>query len=330
MTMAFHVLVTDYAWPSLDIERRILGEASAELIVAGSGEEDELIRLAPRADAILTTWKRVSAAVIDAAPQCRHIARYGIGIDNIDVAHATRLGIPVTNVPAYCVEEVTDHVLALLYALARRIVRFDRAIRSGQYPGVPFFGIPRIAGLTLGIVGYGNIGRMLGRKARALGMHVAVSDPAVPSLPPGEGRVLGLDALLAESDAVSVHAPLLPATRNLIGDAAVANMKPGAFLINTSRGGLVDPAAVLRGLESGRLGGAALDVYPQEPPDTSHPLFQHPHFIATPHVAFYSEASVRDLQATCAGQVRDALQGKLPPHVVNPDFAKNKPRVKFE
>jgi len=327
--MTYHVLITDYAWASLDIERRILGEASAELIVAGTGEEDELIQLAPRADAILTNWKRVSAAVIDAAPRCRHIARYGIGIDNIDVAHATRLGIPVTNVPTYCVEEVTDHALALLYALARRVVRFDRAIRGGDYPGVPFSGIPRIAGLTMGIIGYGSIGRVLGRKARALGIHAAICDPAVTSLPPEEGRVLSLDALLTEADAISLHAPLLPATRNLIGDAAIAKMKPGTFLINTSRGGLVDPAAVLRGLESGRLGGAALDVYPQEPPDTSHPLFQHPHFIATPHAAFYSEASVQELQSTCAEQIAQALRGKLPPHVVNPDFAKNRPRVTF-
>jgi D-3-phosphoglycerate dehydrogenase len=268
--------------------------------------------------------------VIDAASKCKHIARYGIGLDNIDVTHATALGIPVTNVPIFCLEEVTDHALALIYAMTRRVVRFDRAIRAGRYPGEPFLGIPRIAGMKLGLIGYGNIGRLMGKKARALGMTILVSDPAVPKLPSEHGRALPLDQLLAEADVVSVHAPLLPQTRNLISDEAIAKMKPGAYLVNTSRGGLADLDAVLRGLESGRLAGAALDVYPEEPPRLAHPLFQHPLFIATPHAAFYSEASVRDLQMTAAGQVRSVLRGVRPPHIVNPAFAQNGPRVRFE
>ena len=327
--MTFHILITDYAWPSLEIEREILADLPGELVVSETGEEADLVRLAPRVDAILTCWKRVSAAVIEAAPQCRHIARYGIGLDNIDVARATALGIPVTNVPTYCVEEVSDHALALIYALTRRVVRFDRAVRSGSYPGVPFAGIPRIAGLKLGVIGYGHIGRVLARKAGALGMAILVHDPLVPSLPPEEGRALSLEALLAEADVISIHAPLVPATRNLISDAAIARMKPGAYLVNTARGGIVDPDAVLRGLESERLAGAALDVYPEEPPDIGHPLFQHPRFIATPHASFYSESSVRDLQTTAARQVRAVLRGERPPHIVNPDFARNSPRVRF-
>ena len=327
--MTFRILVTDHAWPTLDIERGILAGLPGELIVASRGEEAELVRLAPEADAILTCWKRVSAAVIDAAAKCKHIARYGIGLDNIDVAHATARGILVTNVPTFCLEEVTDHALALIYALTRRVVRFDRAVRAGRYPGEPFLGIPRIAGLKLGLVGYGNIGRVIGKKARALGMAILVHDPAVPRLPLDQGRAMPLEALLAEADVVSIHAPLLPATRNLISDDAIARMKAGAYLVNTSRGGLVDLDAVLRGLETGHLAGAALDVYPEEPPNLAHPLFQHPLFIATPHVAFYSEASVRDLQTTAAGQVRATLAGERPPHIVNPEFAQHHPRVRF-
>jgi D-3-phosphoglycerate dehydrogenase len=322
----FKILITDYQWPNLDIERSILEPLPAELIVAKTGEEDELLRLAPPADAILTCWKKVSAAVIDAAPRCRLIVRYGIGLDNIAVDHATRLGIPVTNAPAYCLDEVAEHALALLLSLARRVTRFDKAIRGGSYPGVDFAGMRRISGKTLGIVGYGHIGRTLAPKARGLGLKVQVADPAVQTLPPEEGRVVGLDALLATSDFISLHAPLTPATRNLIGRASLAKIKPGCFLVNTSRGGLVDPDAVLEALKSGRLGGCGLDVYPAEPPDLKHPMFQHPHFIPTPHAAFFSEESVEDLQHTSAGQVRDCLTGKVPAPIVNPEYAKHAPR----
>jgi D-3-phosphoglycerate dehydrogenase len=324
----FKVLITDYQWPNLDIERSILEPLPAQLLVAKTGAEDELIALAPQADAILTCWKQVTARVIDAAPRCRLIVRYGIGLDNIAVAHATGLGIPVTNAPTYCLEEVGEHALALMFALARRVTRFDRAFRAGQYNGVPFAGMRRIAGKSLGIVGYGNIGRTLAAKARGVGLQILVHDPAVPSLPGAEGRAVDFDTLLRESDFVSVHAPLVPATQGLFGKATLAKIKPGAVLVNTSRGGLVDPQAVLEALESGRLAGAALDVFPSEPPDLNHPIFAHPHFIGTPHSAFYSEESVENLQHTSAGQARDALTGKTPAPIVNPDYAKHPARFR--
>jgi D-3-phosphoglycerate dehydrogenase len=322
----FKILITDYQWPTLDIERSILEPLPAELIVAKTGEEDELLTLAPPVDAILTCWKKVTAKVIDVAPKCRLIVRYGIGLDNIAVDHATRLGIPVTNAPVYCLEEVAEHALALMMSLARRITRFDRAIRGGTYPGVEFAGMRRVSGKTLGIIGYGNIGRTLGPKAQGLGMKVQVADPALKSLPPQEGKVVNFDTLLATSDFISVHAPLIPATRNLIGRDALKRVKPGCMLVNTSRGGLVDPDAVLEALEAGRLGGCGLDVYPAEPPDLKHPLFQHPRFIPTPHAAFYSEESAENLQHTSAGQVRDCLTGKTPTPIVNPDYLKHAPR----
>lgn len=322
----YKVLVTDYKWPSLDIEREVLAPLPAELIVAETGKEEELVRLAPEADAILTCWELVTERVIDAAPHCRIVTRYGVGLDNIAVAHATRLGIPVTYSPTYCLDEVAEHTLALLFALARRVVRFDRAIRGGAYPGEPFRGMQRIAGRTLGLLGYGNIARAVAARARALGLQVIAHDPAVADVPAEEARLVPLETLLAEADVLSVHVPLTEQTRGFINGDTLARMKPGAFLINTARGGLVELDALLAALESERLAGAALDVYPQEPPDTGHPLFRHPHFIATPHAAFYSEQSVENLQRLAAGQVYACLSGGIPDNVVNPAYREHTPR----
>jgi D-3-phosphoglycerate dehydrogenase len=322
----FKILVTDYQWDNLKIERGILAPLPGELIVAETGEEEELIRLAPPADAILTCWKPTTARVIDAAPRCRIITRYGVGLDNIAVDHATRLGIPVTNAPTYCVDEVAEHALGLAFALARRIPRFDRTIRGGSYPGEAFRGIHRVAGRTLGLLGYGNIARQVAARARGVGMKVLTHDPAVPRLPEEEGRAVDFASLLREADFVSLHVPLNPKTKGLIGAEALALMKPSAFLINTARGALVELDPLLAALEQGRLAGAALDVFPQEPPPLEHPLFRHPLFIATPHCAFYSEESVENLQHTSAGQVFQALSGQTPGNIVNPDYRNHTPR----
>ena len=324
--MTHKILITDYAWPSLDIERDILGELPGELIVAETGEEDELVSLAPEADEIMTCWKRTSSKVIDAAPNCRIVARYGSGLDNIDVDHATTLGIPGTTVPICCLDEVAEHALALMLAMTRRVARFDRALRAGEYGGVPFAGIPRVTDMILGILGYGNIGRRMGRKARGLGMHLLVTDPILIALPKAEGMVVNLDALLAGSDVLTIHLPLTSETQGIIGEEAIAKMKPGTYLINTSRGDTVDSDAVLSALDRGHLAGEARDGYPDEPPDLSHPLFQHPHFIGTPHVSFFSESSVRTLQSSTAQQVRDCLQGKVPDNIVNPEHTEYTPR----
>jgi len=323
----FHILVTDYQWPSLDIERELLRDLPGELIVAETGDESELVRLAPKADAILTCWKPVTPKVIDTARRCRIITRYGVGLDNIAVDHATRLGIPVTNAPTYCLDEVAEHAIGLLFALQRRIVRFDRAIRGGSYPGVAFRGMRRVAGRTLGLLGYGNIGRTVARRARGVGLNLLIHDPAVGGLDPEQGSSVPFEQLLAESDYLTLHVPLTPQTRGILGQAAIARMKPGAFLVNTARGGLVDLDAVLHGLEHGPLEGAALDVYPDEPPDLAHPLFQHERFIATPHSAFYSEESVQTLQRMSATQVKTLLSGGTPENICNPAYREHPPRT---
>jgi D-3-phosphoglycerate dehydrogenase len=316
--MPAKVLVTDYAWPSLDIERRILGEAGAELIVARSGEADELVALAVDADAILTNWRRVPPEALDAAPRCLLVSRYGIGLDNIPVDHATELGILVTNVPDFCLEEVSDHAMALVLACARRVVMFARETRSGVWNLASARGLPRLAEQTIGLIGYGNTARAVAPKARGFGLRVLAYTPrATPAT--GEVELTNdLDRVLAESDYVSLHAPAKPETTGLIGARELGLMKPTAYLINTSRGALIDEDALVRALEEGWIGGAALDVLRQEPPTADHPLLALDNVIVTPHAAFYSETAIAELQSKAATNVASVLTGSLPHTVVNP------------
>ena len=313
------VLITDYSWENLEPEREILNEAGAELVVATTGDEEELIQLTGDVSAILTCWKPVSRNVIKRASACQIIGRYGIGLDNIDVPYATELGIVVTNVPTYCLEEVSDQAMALLLGCARKVVLFDRAIKGGNYSlqlGSP---IHRIREQTLGIAGFGKIGRTLYRKAAGFGLKMIAFDPYLDasSLAEYDIRLVDFDGLLQESDFISIHTPLFPETENLFDLSAFKKMKSSAFVINTSRGGIIDSAGLLQALEDGEIAGAALDVLPEEPPRADDPLLHHPKAIITPHAAFYSEESVLDLQRTAATQVADVLSGRLPDSIVN-------------
>jgi D-3-phosphoglycerate dehydrogenase len=313
------VLLTDYAWPDLEIERAILRQADAELIVAEQTDAAALARLAAGCEAIMTNWVKVPESVIAAAPKCKIIARLGIGLDNIDVAAATRRGIVVTNVPDYCVVEVAEHALALLFTLARKTAFYHHETKSGRYnlqAGLP---LNRIEGQTLGIVGLGNIGCKLAEKAVSLGLNVLASGrnrPAQTDLPKGV-TWCDLDELLARSDFISLHVPLTPETKHLIGAKQLARMKPSAFLINTARGGLIDHAALSAALSSKRIAGAALDVQESEPPDLSQPPYNDPRVIVTPHVAFVSTESLENLRSRAAQQVVMRLLGGWPEHVVN-------------
>ena len=314
------VLVTDYAWPSLDIERQILAGVGAELLVAETGEPDELVALAPAADAILTNWRRVPPEALDAAPRCLVVARYGVGVDNIPVERATELGILVANVPDFCLEEVSDHAIALLLACARRIVPFARSTAAGRWELGLGRGMPRLRGQTLGLVGHGNIARALIPKAQGLGLRVLVYTPRLRAgvQAPGVEATADLDRLLAESDYVSLHAPSTPETRGLIGEPQLRRMKPSAYLINTSRGALVEEAALERALQEGWIAGAALDVLAQEPPPPDHPLLARDDCIVTPHAAFYSEAAIAEVETKAASNVATVLRGEVPETTVNP------------
>lgn len=316
----FRVLVTDYAWPSLAIEEQVLAPLPAELLVAHTGSAEELIAVAPAADAILTCWKPVPPAALEAAPRCRVVSRYGIGLDNIPVEHATRLGIGVTNVPDFCLEEVADHTLALVLACARRVVTFSRATRAGVWDLQAGLPLPRLSEQTLGLVGYGNIARTVARKAHGLGLRVLAYTPrlAPDALAPWGEATNDLSHLLANADYVSLHVPLTPSTHGLIDDQALRSMKPSAYLINTARGAVVDEDALLDALSAGRIAGAALDVLAHEPPRPDHPLLTLDNVIVTPHAAFYSATAIADLQRKAARHTAQALQGRIPDNLVNP------------
>lgn len=310
------VLITDHPWPDLEIERGILEAAGAVLDEAPRDDEETLVRLAAEATAIATCWAAVTERVLSAAPRCRLVARMGIGLDNIDVAAATRLGMLVTNVPDYCIEEVSDHAVALLLALARNIGYFHQASKGGEYHLSAAPPMRRLKGRTLGLLGLGRIGRLTARKGAGLGLrviaHTASGSDHGSGLP-----MVSWEQLLAESDFLSLHAPLTPQTRRIINAQALSRMKPTACLINTSRGGLVDEAALWEALRENRLAGAGLDVFDPEPPDLTRPLFRDPRVIVTPHAAFVSEESLVDLRTRVARQIADVLSGRTPENVVN-------------
>jgi D-3-phosphoglycerate dehydrogenase len=316
--MAKKILLTDYAWADLDIERRTLTAAGCELIVAPAKDPASLAKAATDVDAIMTNWAKVTAEVIEAAPRLKIVSRLGIGLDNIDVACCTRRKIAVTNVPDYCLIEVAEHALALLLALSRKVAFYHWQTMSGKYDLAAGPALARIEGQTLGIVGLGNIGRVLARKAQGLGLKVVATSRSGRDVPAGV-KLVSLDELLAASDYVSLHMPVVPETRHLMNEKSLSRMKPTAYLINTARGGLIDNDALAAALASGRLAGAGLDVQDPEPPDLNGAPWNDPRVIVTPHAAFVSRESLENLRSRTARQVAMFLAGERPENVVNPE-----------
>ena len=320
--MAYKVLVTDYVWPSVEPERAVLAQIGAELVVAPDGNEATLADLARGVDAILTCFAQVTDNVLRAAEKCVVVGRYGVGVDNIAVETATELGMAVTYVPDYCVEEVSDHVMGLLMTWNRRIAYFDRLVKTSGWGSLSLtMPITRLRGKTLGIVGFGRIGQAVCRKALAFGFEVLASDPFVPAETAENlgGKMVELPTLLRESDFITLHSPLIPETRNMIGAAELALMKPTAFLINCARGPLIDEDALYDALTNDRIGGVGLDVLVDAHPAQDHPLLALENAIITPHVAFFSEEAVLELEERAAGEVAAVLQGRMPENLVNKD-----------
>jgi D-3-phosphoglycerate dehydrogenase / 2-oxoglutarate reductase len=314
------VLVTDYTWPSTEPEAQVLASVDARLLIAKTGSEEELLALVPQADAILTCFARVPSSVIRAGKKLQVVGRYGIGVDNIDVDEATRLGIPVTNVPAYCLDEVAEHALALLFSCARKVTHYHVDVQRGNWSlqgGMPMY---RIRGRTLGILGFGKIGQTLASKSQSLGMNLIAYDPYMSAEAVQQHGVtlVSLEEIFAQSDFLSIHTPLTPDTEQLINRDNLRLMKPTSYVINTSRGAVIDQEALLEALLEEWIAGAALDVFVPERPSADHPLLAHPNLIATPHVAFYSEESVVELEIKAAENVAAILSGQKPAAVVNP------------
>jgi D-3-phosphoglycerate dehydrogenase len=312
------VVLTDYVWDSLDVEKNTL-EGVAELVALKTKTPEEFLPHAADCDALLNTYAGpITAETMAQMPNCKIIARYGIGVDTIDLDAATAAGIIVTNNPTYCIDEVAEHTMALLLACARKVAFYDRLVRAGRWelpPGKPIF---RLAGSTLGLVGFGNIARQVATRAAAFGMRILFFDPFVEEAQPGiPATKRELHDLLAEADFVSLHPPLVPQTRRLIDDAAFERMKPGAFLINCARGPIVDTEALVRALDQKTIAGCALDTLDPEPLPEAHPLRGRDNVILTPHAAWYSEQAMAGLQAGAPSEVRRALTGQWPVNIVN-------------
>jgi D-3-phosphoglycerate dehydrogenase len=320
--MAYKVLVTDYVWPSVEPERAVLARVGAELVVAPDGSEATLVSMAPDVDGILACFAQVTDQVIRAAEKCVVIGRYGVGVDNIAVDTATELGIAVTYVPDYCVEEVSDHVLALLLAWNRRIALFDQSVKTTGWGSVALdMPMLRLRGKKLGVIGFGRIGQAVCRKALAFGFEVLATDPYVSADAVAQhgGKMVQMPTLLRESDFITLHPPLTPETRHLIGKTEIDLMKPTAYLINCARGPLIDEAALYEALQHKRIAGAGLDVLAEAHPAPDYPLLTLDNVIITPHVAFFSQEAVLELEERAAAEVTAVLQGRMPDNLVNQD-----------
>ena len=318
--MTWKVLITDYVWPSTDPERAVLEAGGAEVVVAPDGSEETLAGLARDADAIMTCFAQVTENVVRAAERCQVIGRFGVGVDNIAVATATEMGIAVTYVPDYCVDEVSDHVMALLLAWNRRIALFDRSVKERGWGSQPLtMRMMRLRGKTIGIVGFGRIGQAVAVKAGAFGMNVLAADPFVDAsvVESCGGSLVELERLLGDSEFVSLHTPLSDGTRNMIGRDELAAMRRDAFLINAARGPLIDEEALYNALSSGDIAGAGLDVMVDNVPSQDHPLLAMENVIITPHVAFFSQESTLELEQRAAAEVVRVMHGEMPDNLVN-------------
>jgi len=313
------VLVMDHNFETLETERRAFeGVARVEELDAAT---DETAALA-RADAVLVRMHDLDAEHIERLSNCRVISRYGIGVDHIDVDAATEKGIFVANAPTYCIEEVSLHTTALLLNLARRVSEYDDLMARGEWKSVDLFAnspIHRFSEETVGVVGFGNIGRTVGEKITALGGSVVVSDPYLgpDDLADADAELVDFEELLDRADYVTVHSPLTDETRGLFDADAFAAMKDTAYLVNASRGPIVDTDALVDALDDGELAGAGIDVFPEEPPAPDDPVRGHDRIVATPHVAYYSEQADVERREQAIENVRAALDSDRPPYAIN-------------
>jgi len=318
--MTRKVLVTDYVWPSTDPERAVIEAGGAELVIAPDSDEDTLIELARDSDAIMTCFAKVTEKVVRAAENCLVVSRYGVGTDNIAVDVATELGIIVTYVPDYCVDEVSDHVLGMMLAWNRRIVMHNTDTKMNGWGNAGLgFRIMRLRGKRLGVVGFGRIGRAVADKARAFGMEVIASDPFVTAEQMAEVGVVKAETpeLLSQCEFVTLHSPLIPQTQDMISVEEFGQMRSDAFLINCARGGLVDEEALYSALTSGAIAGAGLDVLVDLQPPLDHRIIQLDNVIVTPHTAFFSQEATLELEERAAEAVIDVFKGRMPANVFN-------------
>lgn len=315
------VVVTDHDFEDLSIEREGLADVAevVELTNDVGGSAADARETLAEADAVINLRYDLDAESVALLDDCQVISRYGIGVDNIATDAARERGIPVTNVPDYCLEEVSIHALSLWLALSRGLPTYDDAVAAGDWDRSAAAPIHRLSTRTVGVVGYGAIGRAVGERAAALGADVLASDPFLSpaDVANDPAELVSFETLLDCADFVTVHSPLTPDTRELFDADAFSRMRDDAYFVNVARGPIVDTEALVAALDAGELAGAGLDVFPEEPPATTDPLRDHPDVVTTPHVAWYSEEANEERRRTVVDIVRTTLEGGEPYNVVN-------------
>ena len=318
---AYTVVVTDHDFEDLSIEREGLADVADVVELTSDVGEDaaDAHETLAEADAVINLRYDMDEAAIAALDECQIISRYGIGVDNIAVDAATERGIPVTNVPDYCLEEVSVHALTLYLALARGLKAYDADVAAGSWDRGAAPSIHRLSTQTVGVVGYGAIGRAVGPRADALGANVVASDPFLTDedVADDPAELVAFEEVLERADFVTVHSPLTPDTRDLFDADAFARMNEDAYFVNVARGPIVDGDDLLAALDDGEIAGAGLDVFPEEPLAEDDPLRDHPKVVTTPHVAWYSEEANEQRRETVTDIVRTVLEGGDPWNVVN-------------
>jgi D-3-phosphoglycerate dehydrogenase / 2-oxoglutarate reductase len=313
------VVITDHSFASIATERALVEAGGGALAVAQCRTEDDVIAAAQGAAALLVQWAPITERVLRTLTQCKAVVRYGIGVDNIDLAAAKKLGVPVANVPDYCIDEVADHTLALVLSLGRQLVATDRRLRAGEWKITAPSPMPAFRDMTFVALGFGRIGRAVLARGRAFGFRLAAYDPLVPDNVFHETGVrrVALDEAFPAADVLSLHMPLMPSTRHLVSAERLAAMRSDAIIVNTSRGGLIDTRALAAALSEGRIAGAGLDVFEEEPLPPAHPLLQCPTALLTSHIAWFSEASVTSLQRLAAEEAVRGIRGEPLKNQVN-------------
>ena len=327
MSQKFKVVVTDYDFYDLRYEEKVLSELpDLEFVKGKARTEEEVIELAKDADGIINQYAPISAKAVEQLEKCKVISRTGVGVNTIDIPTATEKGIYVCNVPDYCMDEVSDHALALLMSWARKVVLLNAHVKNKVWDfkkGVP---IHRFNTQTVGVLGFGRIPRSLVKKLIAIGFNVMVYDPYVPDeeIIKAQAKPASMEEIFQQADFVSVHTPLTKETKGIINKDLFNQAKTSLVIINTSRGPVINEADLIEALRSGQIAGAALDVVEEEPIQPDNPLLEMDNVILTPHAAWYSEESEEEMRTKCARNVLQALKGETPTYLVNRDVLEAK------